>query len=169
MTGRAWVFGDDVDTDALAPGAFMAAPVDVLAAHCLTALNPDFAREVRPGDIVIAGRNFGAGSSREQAAEALKHLGVRAVVALSFAGIFYRNAFNLGLPLVVCPDIGGISAGDRLSLDAATGIGRNETTGADISCEPVPAHLMAMVRDGGLIAQLAKRFSGEEAGRSHDH
>ena len=157
MTGRAWVFGDDVDTDALAPGAYMAAPVEMLAGHCLEALDPAFSRDVQPGDVVVAGDNFGAGSSREQAAEALKHLGVSAVLARSFAGIFCRNAFNLGLPAVVCPDVSVISPGDRIALELDAGIVRNETTGTRVECAPAPAHLLALVEDGGLIEHLARR------------
>jgi len=97
MMARAWVFGDDVDTDALAPGRFMHRPIEELAAHCLIDLSPAFAADAAEGDVIIAGRNFGMGSSREQAAQALKIRGIAGVVARSFAGIFYRNAINLGL------------------------------------------------------------------------
>lgn len=101
---RVWKLGADVDTDALAPGAYMKHGIDVIAQHCLEALRPDFAAAVRPGDVLVAGANFGIGSSREQAAGALVHLGVRAVIAPSFSGLFFRNAFNLGLLLLTCPD-----------------------------------------------------------------
>ena len=97
MSGTVWKFGDNVDTDVLAPGAFMKGPVEELARHCLESVDPQFAAGVQPGDYVVAGRNFGVGSSREQAAQVLKLLGVAAVIAPSFAGIFYRNACNLGL------------------------------------------------------------------------
>ena len=92
---RIWLFGDNIDTDQMAPGQHMRGGIEALAAHCLEGVRPEFASAVQPGDIVIGGRNFGVGSSREQAAEALKHLGVSSVIALSFAGIFYRNALNL--------------------------------------------------------------------------
>lgn len=159
VRGRAWVFGDDVDTDVLAPGAYMKGPVEELAAHCLEALDPRFAREVRAGDVVVAGRNFGMGSSREQAAQALRLLGVGAVVARSFAGIFYRNALNLGLLALVCPDLEGVAPGDELSVDAAAGIVRNLTQGRSFRCQPIPEHLLAMVRDGGLVPHLEKRLA----------
>jgi 3-isopropylmalate dehydratase small subunit len=100
---RAWVFGDKIDTDVLAPGALMKLSPDALARHCLEAVRPAFAKEVRPGDLVIGGASFGIGSSREQAAQSLRLLGVKAVIAKSFARIFYRNAFNLGLPALICP------------------------------------------------------------------
>jgi 3-isopropylmalate/(R)-2-methylmalate dehydratase small subunit len=117
MTGRLWVVGDNVDTDQLAPGQHMRGGIAAIAAHCLETLHPAFAPSVQPGDILLAGRNFGAGSSREQAAEALRHLGVAGVVARSFAGIFYRNAINLGLPVFEADDPGPATEGDRAVLD----------------------------------------------------
>lgn len=155
---RAWVFGDDLDTDALAPGQYMKLGIDELARHCLESVDPTFAGAVQHGDVVVAGRNFGAGSSREQAAQALVALGVAAVIAPSFAGIFYRNALNLGLVALVCADAGAIAAGDEIAFDAEAGRIENRTRGETLACEPIPAHLMAMVRDGGLLAHLEKRL-----------
>lgn len=160
---RAWVFGDDVDTDALSPGIYMRAPLEELAKHCLETRDPEFAGSVRPGDVVVGGRNFGMGSSREQAAEVLCHLGVKAVLAISFAGIFYRNAFNLGLPAVVCTDAGRIGAGDEVELDLEAGSVSNLTTREDLRCEPVPGHLAGLVAAGGLIPLLQRRLR-EDAG-----
>ena len=152
--GRAWVFGDNIDTDVLAPGKYMSGSLDRLAAHCLEAVNPDFAANVKPGDIVIAGRSFGVGSSREQAAECLKHLGVKAVVAQSFAGIFYRNAINLGLPVLV----GHATAadGDAVDIDISTAVltVANDTT----QCEPIPDFLLDLIAAGGLVPHLERRF-----------
>ena len=130
MSGRAFVFGDNIDTDVLAPGRYMKAPVEELARHCMEAIAPDFAQTVRAGDVVVAGRNFGMGSSREQAAQALKILGVSAVVAKSFGGIFLRNALNLGLPVMVCARTEEIRQHDRLSIDLPGGRVINETTSA---------------------------------------
>lgn len=161
--GRAWLFGDNIDTDVLAPGRYMKAGIEEIARHCLEAVDPAFAREVRPGDVVVGGRNFGAGSSREQAPQALKQLGVAALVAESFAGLFYRNALNLGLPSLVCAEAKRIRAGDRLRADPEAGRIENLTTGETIACEPIPAHLMQMIRDGGLLPHLAKRLSLERA------
>src|SRR5690606_32860613 len=110
-----------------------------------------FAKTVRPGDIVVGGENFGMGSSREQAAMALRHLGVAAVVAKSFAGLFFRNALNLGLVALVCPAADRIRPGDRLSVDAEAGRITNLTTGETYACEPIPPHLVEMIRDGGLL------------------
>jgi len=163
MSARAWLVGDDINTDVLAPGKYMRGGIVELAKHTLEAVRPDFAGGVRPGDVLVAGRNFGAGSSREQAAEALKHLGLAAVLAKSFAGIFYRNAINLGLPVLVCADAGEVADGAvvRFDLEAAT----LEVKGRDapIACEPMPDFLRAMIADGGLVPHLEKRFTAEGA------
>jgi len=159
--GTAWVFGDDVDTDALAPGRYMKLGIDAIATHCLEGVDPSFASGVRGGDFVVAGRNFGAGSSREQAAAALRHLGVAAVLARSFAGLFYRNALNLGLPVLVCPDAARIHAGDRVVVDAAAGRAENLSTGETLACEPIPGHLLEMVNAGGLLPWLERRLARE--------
>lgn len=161
MSGRAWVFGDNLDTDVLAPGRFMKFGIEEIAKHCLESVEPRFAAEVRAGDVVVGGRNFGVGSSREQAAGALRHLGVAAVIAPSFAGLFYRNAFNLGLPLLVCAEAQSIRAGDALRVDAEAGRIDNLTQKRALACEPIPPHLMALVRDGGLLPHLEKRLLRE--------
>ena len=158
MSGHAFVYGDNVDTDMLAPGMYMKFAIEELAKHCLSALDPAFVRDVRPGDIVVGGENFGMGSSREQAVMALRHHGISVVVAKSFAGLFFRNAVNLGLAPLVCPDAGTIAKGDLLDVDPETGRLKNRTQGRTLSCEPLPTHLMAMLRDGGLIAHLEKKL-----------
>jgi 3-isopropylmalate/(R)-2-methylmalate dehydratase small subunit len=158
MSGKAWVFGDDVTTDAIVPGKYMKLGIEEIARHCLETVDASFARLVRPGDVVVGGRNFGAGSSREQAPQALKQLGVEALIAESFAGLFYRNALNLGLPALVCRDARRIRPGDALRVDAEAGRIDNETTGDTFPCEPIPPHLMQMVRDGGLLPHLEKRL-----------
>ena len=155
---KAWVFGDNVDTDVIAPGRYMKFGIDEIARHCMEALDPRFPVSVKSGDIVVGGRNFGAGSSREQAPEALKHLGVAALVAESYAGLFYRNAINLGLPALVCDQAKRIRPGDNLRVDAAAGTVANLTTGETLAAEPIPAFLMRIVRDGGLFPHLEKRL-----------
>lgn len=153
-TGRAFVFGDNIDTDVLAPGHLMKLSPQDLASHCLEAIDPTFASLVQKGDFVVGGQNFGLGSSREQAAVSLKLLGVGAVIAPSFARIFYRNALNLGLPALFCDDFAAISAGDHLRVDPVAGEIVNITTNTTLSCRPIPAHLMEMVHAGGLMAAL---------------
>lgn len=159
MSGRIFLFGDNVDTDQLAPGRYMRGGLDELAAHCLEAMRPDFASSVSPGDIVVAGKNFGMGSSREQAAEVLKQLGVRGVVALTFGGIFYRNAINLGLPVLVAADISGVEDGDEAELDIAEGILRLTQKARALRLEPVPENLQNILADNGLVPHLKKRFA----------
>ena len=157
-TGRVWKFGDNIDTDVLAPGLYMKGPLTELAKHCLEAVEPRFAKEVKPGDIVVGGRNFGMGSSREQAVMVLRELGVGTVVAPSFAGIFYRNALNLGLLALVCSEAGQIRADAVLSVDAANAELCDLDTGKRYACEPLPAHLLQMIADGGLLPNLQKKL-----------
>lgn len=159
MSGRIFLFGDDIDTDQLAPGAYMKGGIAELAAHCLEGVRPDFAVSVRKGDIIVAGRNFGMGSSREQAAEALRHLGVAAVIARSFAGIFYRNAINLGLPALVASDIGGIADGEAAELDLGACRLHLPDKNRSVELEPLPENLRQMLGDGGLVPHLKKRFA----------
>ena len=166
IEGRVFRFGDGIDTDVLAPGIYMKRPIAEIASHCLESVDAAFARDVRPGDIVVAGRNFGIGSSREQAAEALRHLGVACVLAESFGAIFYRNALNFGLPVLVCPQAGRIAADDRLAVDPRTGRVRDLTQDFEIAAQPLPEFLLDMVADGGLVPHLDKRFSARRAGLS---
>ena len=163
MTGRVWKFGDNIDTDVLAPGLYMKSALAELARHCLEAVEPRFAKEVKPGDIVVGGRNFGMGSSREQAVMALRELGIGAVVAPSFAGIFYRNALNLGLLALVCADAGQIRADAVLAIDAAAAELRDLDTGKRYACEPLPAHLLQMIADGGLLPHLEKKLKDQQS------
>lgn len=161
ISGRAFVFGDDINTDVMAPGLYFKAPMAEMARHCLEAVNPDFPRQVQPGDLIVAGRNFGIGSAREQAAMALTHLGVGAVLAVSFGRIFYRNALNFGLPALVFPDAGQIRAGDALQLDPVTGRIERPATG-ELTVQGLPVHLMAMIDAGGLMPWLKQRLAREK-------
>jgi 3-isopropylmalate/(R)-2-methylmalate dehydratase small subunit len=159
IDGTTHVFGDRIDTDALAPGAWMKAPIEEMAKHCLEAVDPGFAARVRDGDVLVAGAFFGVGSSREQAVAALLTLGVRAVIAVSFARIFYRNAINLGLPVMACATARAIPAGARLRVDPTTGAAVETDSGRTHVCEPSPPHLMRMIADGGLLPHLERRLS----------
>ena len=156
--GRAWVYGDDINTDLLAPAAYLKGSMEDLASHCLEDLDADFATCAREGDVFVAGENLGIGSSREQAPQALQILGIRTVLAKSFGRIFYRNALNLGMPTLVCPHADRIRSGDRLRVDAAAGVVHNLSTGEDLACESLPDHLLEMVSDGGLIPHLKKKL-----------
>lgn len=160
VRGRAFVFGDKIDTDVLAPGPYMRGPIKVLASHCLEAIDPDFAREVQPGDVIIAGDSFGIGSSREQAVQALAQLGVGALLAKSFARIFYRNALNLGMPALVCAELHA-ARGDDIEVRPVEGIVINHTQGREFPCEKMPAELADVVAVGGLMPWLERKLARE--------
>jgi 3-isopropylmalate/(R)-2-methylmalate dehydratase small subunit len=162
-TGKAWIFGDNIDTDVLAPGLYMKGPLAKLAQHCLEAVDPNFAANVQQGDVIVAGSNFGIGSSREQAVEVLKLLGVRTLIAKSFAGIFFRNTLNFGIIALACKEAGKISPGDRIAADPAKGTITNHTTGETYICDPLPEQLLEMVTDGGLVEHLEKKLAKRDA------
>lgn len=157
---RVWRLGANVDTDALAPGAYMKHGLEVIGKHCLEAVRHDFASGVHPGDVIVAGANFGIGSSREQAAGVLKHLGLAAVIAPSFSGLFFRNAFNLGLLLLSCPEAETIKEAERVSLrlDGDTPMVQR-ANGLTLACAPIPGFLMDLVDAGGLLPRLKQRKS----------
>ena len=165
---RVWRLPADVDTDALAPVVWMKYSAEVIAQHCLEALRPQFALDVRAGDVIVAGPNFGIGSSREQAASALVHLGVAAVIAPSFGGLFFRNAFNVGFVLLTCREAEALSDGERVEFDAQAGLVRCvvDASGRQLlgrgpvfDCERIPPFLLEMVQAGGLLPQLKRRFA----------
>lgn len=157
-SARVWRVGADIDTDVLAPGAYMKHGIEVIAQHCLQAVRPDFAAGVQAGDVIAAGANFGIGSSREQAAGALRHLGVAAVIAPSYSGLFFRNAFNLGLLLLTCPQAGELQEGEAVQLLLQPeGPQLLRANGQQLACAPIPGFLMDMVQAGGLLALLKQR------------
>jgi len=160
VRGKAFVFGDRIDTDVLAPGPYMREPMRVLASHCLEAVDPAFASEVKRGDIVVGGESFGIGSSREQAVQALAELGVGAIIAKSFARIFYRNALNLGVPALVCANLEA-SRGDELEVRPVEGRIINHATGREFACEKIPTELMEIVAGGGLMPWLERKLATE--------
>ena len=162
IEGSAWVFGDEMNTDNMAPGIYFKEPIEVLSQHCLEAVNPDFAKQVKPGDIVVGGLNFGVGSAREQAAMAFRHLGVSAILAESFSRIFYRNAINFGLPLLLLPQAKEIQQGDQLQVDPVSGLITNKTNDKIYKVEGIPEHLMQMIRVGGLMPWLKEKYSVSE-------
>ena len=157
---RVWRLGADIDTDVLAPGAWMKHGLEVIGWHCLEAVRPDFASGVRSGDVIVAGPNFGIGSSREQAAGVLRHLGVAAVIAPSFSGLYFRNAFNLGLLLLTCPRAQEIGEGEAIDVLFDAGSDTPvvvRARGERLPCAPIPDFLMDMVRAGGLLPLLKQQ------------
>ena len=166
LTGQVWVFGDNIDTDLLAPSAYLMQSVEKIATHCLELVDPDFAKSVKQGDIFVAGENLGVGSSREQAPEVLQLLGIQVVLAKSISRIFYRNALNLGLPALLCPEMKIIETGHSLKIDPLEGMVENLDTQENMRCEPIPDHLMEMVSNGGLLAHLKKKLKSSKKGQS---
>ncbi len=154
VSGKAHVYGDNVDTDVIIPARYLNTPdAQELAQHCLEDLDATFASRVARGDILVAGRNFGCGSSREHAPRAIKTCGVSCVIAATFARIFYRNALNIGLPIVECPDAAAaIRAGDAVAVDFDTGVITDETTGRTFRSEPFPPFMQELIAAGGLAA-----------------
>ena len=159
---RVWKVGADVDTDQLAPGAYMKLGIHDIAKHCLEGVRPEFAANVKTGDVLAAGPNFGIGSSREQAADALVKLGVKAVVAPSYSGLYFRNAFNLGLLLLTCKDAETLEEGEQISLDLSTWTVVRANS-QRLACDPIPEFLVAMVEAGGLLPQLKLRLQQQRA------
>lgn len=153
IQGKVWVFGDDVDTDRILPGKYLRLLTrEELAPHAMEGLDPDFATSVKQGDIIVAGENVGCGSSREAAPQALIGCGIAAIVAASFGRIFYRNALNLGLPLVVCPEIGGkIQTGDTIEISLKEGKLIVESSKEELDIEPLPGVLQDILDAGGLV------------------
>lgn len=160
LTGRVWKYGNNVDTDVIIPARYLntSAPEE-LAPHCMEDIDPTFAEKMQPGDIIVAGANFGCGSSREHAPLALKGAGVGCVVAKSFARIFFRNAINIGLPILTCPQaVEGTKTGQRLEVELEKGTIRNLDTGEEFRAEPYPPFMMEIIEAGGLVEQTRRRL-----------
>jgi 3-isopropylmalate/(R)-2-methylmalate dehydratase small subunit len=158
IKGKAWRFGDDVDTDVIIPARYLnTSDPEKLAAHCMEDADPEFPGKVGPGDIIVGGKNFGCGSSREHAPIAIKAAGVSCVIAESFARIFYRNSFNMGLPIFESKDAPGrIRTGDVIHVDPISGSIRNVTQDETFKAEPYPPFMMELIDAGGLIPFLLK-------------
>jgi 3-isopropylmalate/(R)-2-methylmalate dehydratase small subunit len=164
--GTAHVYGDNVDTDAIIPARYLTSTdPEELATHAMEDLDPEFAARVRPGDVMVGGRNFGSGSSREHAPLAIKGAGVACIVAASFARIFYRNAINVGLPIVTCPGAAdGADTGDVFRVDVDAGAVDNVTKGLRFQAQPLPPFMKEILDAGGLMPWVAHRM--KEGGES---
>ena len=157
LSGRVWKFGDNIDTDIIIPARYLAyTDPQVLGQHCMEPLAPDFAKTVRLGDIIVAGSNFGCGSSREHAPIAILALGIPVVIARSFARIFYRNAFNQALGLLEADIYDAVSVGDTIEVDLATGL--IKTARGEVPALPIPSFMLELIREGGLINHLRRQL-----------
>jgi 3-isopropylmalate/(R)-2-methylmalate dehydratase small subunit len=162
IKGRVHKFGANIDTDVIIPARYLSTtdPAE-LASHCMETIDPEFPSKVKPGDVMVAEANFGSGSSREHAPVAIKGAGIECVVASSFARIFYRNAINVGLPIVECPEIVAVTEdGDEVEVDLASGMVRNLTKGAEAAAVPFPDFMRELLDSGGLVPYLRNKLSG---------
>ncbi len=159
LKGRTWKFGDDIDTDAIIPARYLnTSEPKELAKHCMEDADPEFPNKVRAGDIIVAGKNFGCGSSREHAPIAIKAAGVSCVIAKSFARIFFRNSINIGLPILESPDAAAaIEEGNEVEVDVVKGEIKNLTTGKTYVAVPFPEFMRQIISAGGLINYVAER------------
>ena len=160
IEGRVHRFGDNINTDLISPAQYMELSNAEIAAHAMAGADVEFPKKVRQGDIIVAGKNFGSGSSRETAPLAIKGCGVSLVIAEFFARIFYRNCINIGLPVLILPDTSDISDGDRLEVSLSEGIVHNLTTGNSHKCSPIPDSIMELLNAGGLIPSLEQKLKG---------
>jgi 3-isopropylmalate/(R)-2-methylmalate dehydratase small subunit len=158
ITGRIWKYGDDVNTDVIFPGKYTYSISDrkEMAQHALEDLDPDFVKNVRPGDIIVAGKNWGCGSSREQAVIALKEAGVGAIVARSFARIYFRNCINEGLPIVTCDAVDTVETGDEITIDFKAG--KVTTPGTEYTFPPLAPSVMEILDAGGLVPHVKQKL-----------
>jgi 3-isopropylmalate/(R)-2-methylmalate dehydratase small subunit len=159
IKGAAWKFKDNIDTDAIIPARYLnTSDPKELAKHCMEDADPDFINNLKIGDIIAAGKNFGCGSSREHAPIAIKASGVSCVIAKTFARIFYRNSFNTGLTILECKDSDNISSGDKLEVDPNSGIVKNLTKGEEYKVNPIPPFMQELIDDGGLMKHVSKNL-----------
>jgi 3-isopropylmalate/(R)-2-methylmalate dehydratase small subunit len=161
LKGRVWKFGDHIDTDVIIPARFLnVSDKDLLAKNCFVDLRPEFTKTVQPGDVIVAGNNFGCGSSREHAPLAIKAAGVSVVIAKSFARIFYRNAFNIGLPILESEEaFKSFDEGSQIEVDLESGEIRGGKNGAQATAKPIPPFMTGIVEAGGLVAYIKRRGS----------
>ncbi len=164
LQGKAWKFGNDVDTDAIIPARYLnTIDPGELASHCMEDADPEFAGKVKPGEIIAAGKNFGCGSSREHAPIAIKASGVSCVIAHSFARIFYRNAFNMGLPILECPEAAArIETGDALEVDLDSGSIVNLTRNESYRAQAIPPFMQKLIEAGGLIEYVREQMAQKQ-------
>ncbi len=170
IKGRAWKFGDDIDTDAIIPARYLVSTdPQFLAAHCMEDADPEFPGKVKPGDIIVAGKNFGCGSSREHAPVAIKGAQISCVIAQSFARIFYRNAFNMGLPILESPEAAAaIATGDEIEVDLDQGRIINNSRRQTYTAQQVPPFMQQLLEAGGLMNYVRRQVAETEEKKSSD-
>lgn len=164
--GRVLKYGDNINTDIISPPQYMELSIAEASQYAMSAIDPQFSAKVQKGDILVAGKNFGSGSSRETSPLSLKYLGVGAIVAKFFARIFYRNAINLGIPVIECKDVDRILDGNEIEVDLERGIIFNVSRNEEYKCSKIPPHIMEVIHDGGLVENLKKKMVFNEEGEA---
>lgn len=159
IKGRVLKYGDNINTDIISPPQYMELSIEDAAQYAMSTIDPDFSKRAHKGDILVGEKNFGSGSSRETAPLTLKYLGISAIVAKFFARIFYRNAINLGIPVVECAEVEKIGEGDVIEIDLEQGLITNQAKGETYHCTKIPPHIMALINDGGLVENLKKTMN----------
>jgi len=156
VRGNALKYGDNINTDIISPPQYMELSIAEAAKYTMSAIDPEFVNRVKPGDIMVAGTNFGSGSSRETSPLTLKYLGIGAIVAKFFARIFYRNAINLGIPVIECDEVDKISDNDMIEIRPEEGLIKNLTKNETYKCSKIPPHILELINEGGLVPYLKK-------------
>lgn len=159
ISGTVHKYKDNINTDIISPPAYMELPLAEMAKHTMSVIDTEFAARCKDGDIFVAEKNLGSGSSRETAPLSLRYLGIRTILAKSYARIFYRNCINLGILAIECADTDKISMGDILEIDTVAGVVKNITTNETYACDKVPEHLMKIINAGGLVGYLRERLA----------
>jgi 3-isopropylmalate/(R)-2-methylmalate dehydratase small subunit len=162
IKGRVLKFGDNINTDLINPAQYMELSLEEMTKHAMEGADPTFSQKVRPGDIMVAGKNFGSGSSRETAPMVIKASGIVLIIAEFFARIFFRNAINIGLKVMICGQTSEINENDELEVDPSSGIITDLTIGREFSCQPLPDHILDLVNDGGLIPHIEKAIKSQK-------
>lgn len=163
IRGKVWKYGDNINTDIISPPAYMELPIKEAAKYAMSPIDENFAKDFKEGDILVAGKNLGSGSSRETAPLTLYELGVRTIVAQSFARIFYRNAVNIGILAIECPETDRIEMGDIIEINYENGIINNLTKNEKYKCDKIPDHIMAIIKEGGLINYIVKKLQNKSS------
>lgn len=158
ISGNVHKFGDDINTDVISPTKYLAGSEKNMAAHVMEGVRPGFSETVKPGDVIVAGKNFGSGSSRETAARALKDCGISAIIAPSFARIFYRNSINIGLPVLICDKCDELEEGNLVEVFPFQGLIKDLTGNKLYECEKIPENIMYILKHGGLLEDLAMKL-----------
>jgi 3-isopropylmalate/(R)-2-methylmalate dehydratase small subunit len=162
INGKIWKFGDNIDTDVIVPGQYLDAPMEEIVQHVFESVNPKFVAEIKTGDMIVAGSNFGCGSSRENAPEALKKLGVACIIAESFARIFFRNAIAIGLPVIICRDaFKSFAEGEQARVNLDKALIENTTKGVTVSATELHEEIMAILNKGGIVGLLKEMQAGK--------